>query len=348
MGRCTVPGTTEASFEGGLLETSCVSGLAKSVVLTHTRSGNWRLGFALALITSLFWGLLPIALKLLLVAMDPLTITWYRFAVASLALGLFLGLKRRLPFPLFLDLGGWISLSICILGLTSNFVLYVFGLSHATPTVTQVVIQLSPLFLLLGGVLILGERFTALQWSGFVTLVGGMLLFFNRRLPELAHLSAGVGLGVLLLVLAALVWAAYALAQTYLLRSLAPEQILFLLYSAAVALLFPPVKFATLLGLTTLQFGLLAFCCANTLIAYGAFAEALGRWEVSRVSAVISTAPLFTLFGMRLLEVFAPGSTASEELDGLSVLGALAVVTGSSLCALGSRGPAARREEVRP
>lgn len=306
--------------------------------MTHTTSGNWRLGFALALTTSLFWGLLPIALKLLLAAMDPLTITWYRFAVASLALGLFLKLKHRLPMPLTLDRGGWVLLGICILGLTSNFVLYVLGLSRASPTVTQVVIQLSPLCLLLGGLVVFHERFTALQWSGFAVLVGGMLLFFNRRLPELAHVSGGVGLGVLLLVIAAILWAAYALAQKHLLRSLASEQLLFLLYSAAVALLFPPVKFATVLDLTTLQLGLLAFCCANTLVAYGAFAEAIGHWEVSRVSAVISTAPLFTLLGMRLVEFFAPGLMAPEVLNGLSVLGALAVVAGSCLCALGSRG----------
>jgi drug/metabolite transporter (DMT)-like permease len=314
-----------------------VSRPAKPGLLKNTTSGNWRVGFALALTTALFWGLLPIALKLLLVGMDPVTITWYRFAVASMALGLFLKLRRRLPIPLTLDRSAWVSLGICVLGLTGNFVLYILGLSRASPTVTQVVIQLSPLLLLLGGLVVFRERFTPLQWSGFVVLVAGMLLFFNRRLPELAHVSSGVGLGVLLLVIAALLWAAYALAQKHLLRSLASEQILFLLYSAAVVLLFPPVKFSAILDLTRPQFGLLAFCCANTLIAYGAFVEALGHWEVSRVSAVISTAPLFTLLGMRLLELLSPGLMIPEELNGFSVLGALGVVVGSSLCALGSR-----------
>jgi drug/metabolite transporter (DMT)-like permease len=305
--------------------------------LTQTTGGNWRVGFALALTTALFWGLLPIALKLLLAGMDPLTITWYRFAVASLALGTFLTTRHRLPVPLSLDRGGWLSLGICILGLTGNFVLYVLGLSLASPTVTQVVAQLSPLFLLLGGLCVYRERFSALQWTGFMVLVGGLVLFFNRRLPELAHVSGGVGLGVLLLVIAAILWAAYALAQKHLLRSLTSEQVLFLLYCAAVALLLPPAKFATILGLTIAQLGLLAFCSANTLIAYGAFAEALGHWEVSRVSAVLSTAPLFTLVGMRLVERFAPTSMTREELNVLSIIGALAVVAGSGLCALGSQ-----------
>jgi drug/metabolite transporter (DMT)-like permease len=171
-----------------------------------------------------------------------------------------------------------------------------------------------------------------------MVLVAGILLFFNRRLPELSHASAGVGLGVLLLIFSAILWAAYALAQRYLLRSLASEQILFLLYFAAVVLLLPMVRFASVLSLTKAQFGLLAFCCVNTLVAYGAFVEALGHWEVSRVSAVLSTAPLFTLLGMQLIEFLSPGIMKSEELNALSILGALAVVAGSCLCALGSQG----------
>jgi len=324
-----------------LREASDGASLPDPVTLTQSHGGNWRLGLVLALTTALCWGLLPIALKLLLGRMDPLTITWYRLAVAGAVLGLFLKLKHRLPVPLTLDRSSWGALGICVLGLTGNFVLYILGLSRASPTVTQVVIQLSPLLLLLGGLVVFRERFTALQWGGLLVLIGGMLLFFNRRLPELTHVSGGVGLGVMLLVIAAILWAAYGLAQKHLLRSLASEQILFLLYSAAVVLLSPPVKFATIRGLTTLQFGLLAFCCANTLVAYGAFTEALGHWEVSRVSAVISTAPLFTLLGMKLLELVTPGLMVAEELNRLSVLGALAVVAGSSLCALGSRAAAA-------
>jgi drug/metabolite transporter (DMT)-like permease len=82
---------------------------------------------------------------------------------------------------------------------------------------------------------------------------------------------------------------------------------------------------------------MLLFCCANTLIGYGAFAEALEHWEISRVSAVLSLAPLITLTGMWLVEYLFPGVVEPEGLNTLSILGALLVVAGSALSALGAR-----------
>ena len=77
-----------------------------------------------------------------------------------------------------------------------------------------------------------------------------------------------------------------------------------------------------------------AFCCANTLAAYGAFVEALYYWDVSRVSAVIATAPLFTLGAMWFVEWMGLGIVPPEGLNALSVAGALMVVAGSIACAL--------------
>jgi drug/metabolite transporter (DMT)-like permease len=82
---------------------------------------------------------------------------------------------------------------------------------------------------------------------------------------------------------------------------------------------------------------MLVFSCANTLIAYGAFAEALQHWEASRIGALLSLAPVFTLIGMRAVQAAAPGFAPPEQLNVWSVLGALMVVAGSAMCALGSR-----------
>jgi drug/metabolite transporter (DMT)-like permease len=83
---------------------------------------------------------------------------------------------------------------------------------------------------------------------------------------------------------------------------------------------------------------LLVFACLNTVLAYGAFAEALVHWEASRVSAVISTTPLITLGVMWFLGKSASGLVAPERLSTLSVTGAVFVVIGSMLAALGRKG----------
>ena len=161
-------------------------------------------------------------------------------------------------------------------------------------------------------------------------------LFFNLRLPELIH-SSGLGRGVVLLIIGALVWGVYGLAQKRLLRWMSPQQILLLIYLGAGILLLPLTTPGDVRHLTRLQYWMLGFCCINTLAAYGAFAEGLKRWEVSRFSAVLSTSPLFTVAGMWIVGKFAPNLVAPEHLNMLSVAGTLLVVAGSATCALARR-----------
>jgi len=304
----------------------------------HTDTGRWQLGFTMSLTTAVLWGMLPIALKVVLTGMDVYTIIWWRFAVSMLGLGAFLVWQGQFPRLRGTRRNAWVALAVALVTLLGNYVLYLVALDHTTPSVAQVVIQLAPLLLLLGGVFVVGDRFVPLQWLGFFVLVVGMLLFFNNRLPELARPTEGLGLGVALMVAAAIAWAIYGLAQKYLLTSFTSRQVLWMLYAGATIVLMPAATPAAVLDLDGLQLWMLGFCCANTLVAYGAFGEALHHWDVSRVSAVISTAPLFTIASMWLVDWLGWDLLAPEGLNALSIIGALAVVAGSMMSALAARG----------
>ena len=82
---------------------------------------------------------------------------------------------------------------------------------------------------------------------------------------------------------------------------------------------------------------MLAFAGLNTIIAYGSFGFAMTHWEASRVSAVITVAPLLTLLFVFLSNVLYPGFIQTEPLDWLNWLGAVFVVGGSTLAAMGNR-----------
>lgn len=302
----------------------------------HKLSGRWKLGLGLAVVTALSWGLLPIALAMVLNTVDAYTITWFRFLTATLGLGIILSAVGRLPKLGAIDGRGWTVLFVALVGLLGNFVLYLVALTYASPTINQVVTQLSPILLMLGGIVVFHERFSVRQWIGFALLLVGLPLFFNRRLPELLHVHAGLGHGVALLVLASFVWSTYGLAQKVLLRRLQAQQVLVLLYLGSTLTLLPFSHPGRILQVNTLQGWMLAFACANTVVAYGAFAEALRHWEASRVGATLTLTPLFTMAGMWVLEHTAPGLVKPEQLNGLSVLGAMIVVAGSMLCALGN------------
>lgn len=302
-----------------------------------SRATGPRTGLMLSVLTACMWGVLPIALKLALEKLDAYTITFWRLASAALLLGVVLAWQQRLPRWSVLDRRSGLLLVIATLGLLANFVLYLVALDHTSPSIAQIVIQIAPLMLLLGGVFLLRERFVPQQWAGFVVLGAGLLLFFNERLPELARPREGLGFGVALLLAASVTWASYGLAQKQLLARLSVRQILWVIFTACAILLAPFAQWRPVLALGPVHAWALAFCCANSLVAYMSFAEALRHWEVSRVSAVIATAPLVTVAAMWLLERAVPGVLDAEGLNATSVIGALCVVAGSMISALANR-----------
>lgn len=300
----------------------------------HVTTGRWRLGFFLSAITALLWGLLPIALKGLLDLMDPYTIIWYRLMVSFVFLFLFITRKHGIPSPLKLRAPLIYLLIICSLALCGNYILYILGLGRINPSAATIVIQLSSVFMLMGSLLFFKERFSSTQWTGFIVLVAGMILFFNDKIDQLLYQMTNYTTGVLLIGFAAASWAVYALTQKQLLTAFPSEKIMIFIYLSGVLLFFPFAEPLKLLELNLIGLLLLCFCAFNTLFAYGCFAEALDHWESSRVVMVTSTTPLITVAGMKLYAFFFPGSINPEHLNLWSIAGAALVVSGSMLSSL--------------
>jgi drug/metabolite transporter (DMT)-like permease len=321
-----------------MLRAVAACGRRRSGTPVHQVSGRWKLGFALALATSALWGTLPIALKVAVERVDPQTVTWLRFSVSAAVLGLVLASRRTLPALGPLTRIDWTLLAISLAGLVGNYLTFLHALRYLSPTVNQVLIQLAPMFLLFGGVALFHERLHTAQRLGIAALVIGLLLFFNQRLAHLDTQSAGFALGVGLLVIAALSWAVYGLAQKLLLRTLGSQQILLIMYAGAAVMLAPLAHPSELAQVSPRHIVALLYSSANTVLSYGAFVAALEHWEVSRVSAVLATAPIFTVIAASLSERLWPGMVPLEPLNALSLAGALVVVAGSISSALGSRG----------
>ena len=87
--------------------------------------------------------------------------------------------------------------------------------------------------------------------------------------------------------------------------------------------------------LSALQALALLYCCLNMVLGYGAFTEALRVWQAAKVSAVIALAPIFTILSMQVAVHGWPQLFASSELNTLAYVGALVVVAGSMMTALG-------------
>ena len=299
----------------------------------HTASGRWQLGLGLAISTAFLWATLPVALKLVLRELDALTLTWFRFAFAAVGLGIWLGWRGRLGQLRGLGGRDRVLLGVAAIMLIGNYVLYLMGLDHTTPANAQLIIQLAPLLMALGGILIFRERFLPAQWLGLVAVAIGLLGFFNDQ--RSAH--AGQGnylLGATLIVLAAVVWAIYSLAQKQLLMRLSSPVVLWVIYLAAAVLLLPTADLPRLSALGGWAWVALIYCALNTLAAYGAFAEALAHWEASRVSAILALTPLLTWLCVETAHALWPGLVAAERIGLWGWIGALCVVAGAASVSL--------------
>jgi drug/metabolite transporter (DMT)-like permease len=300
----------------------------------HQASGRWQLGLLLALCTTACWSTLPVVLKLTLEQVDPYTLTWFRFLVAFV---LMLGwLRARNGLSALRGLTGRhrLLLLVAALGLIGNYVFYLLGVQHTSPANAQLLIQLAPLLMAVGGIVVFGERFNTGQWLGLTVIVGGLSLFFADRLGH-DTLPAGRYLwGSALVIVAGIVWAAYALAQKQLLLRLSSPLILCVIYGVATLLLWPLATPSALLEIDALHWALLIYAALNTLAAYGCFAEALAHWEASRVSAIIATTPLLCIVTVEVVHALWPQAISPEALGTLGWTGAGLVVAGSTLASL--------------
>jgi drug/metabolite transporter (DMT)-like permease len=306
-------------------------------VARHQASGRFGLGLALASSTMVLWGVLPLILQGVLAVLDAVTITWFRFTFATLALVPWLVLRGQLPRLRALGGRQLLLLGAATVFLAANYIAYLLGLDRTNAPSAQVLIQAAPLLLALGGIFVFREHFARLQWIGLGVLVLGMGGFFASQLRALAGDLDRYLSGAALIAVASVTWAIYGLAQKQLLLWLPSQAIMFCIYAGSALIFAVGAEPASLLQLDASGWLLLLFAAANTLIAYGTFAAALEHWEASRVSAVLALTPLATLGFTALAAALWPGLVDARSVSPSALGGAAAVVAGSLLVALGRR-----------
>lgn len=294
-------------------------------------------GFAMALLTALMWGVLPVVFTLLRGGPDVIAVTWIRFAFSAVVVGLFLWQRGQLPALAAWRRRDWLVLLFAVFFLAGNFILYLLGLELISPEATVIVIQLAPFILMFGSVFIYGEHFAAIEWLGAAVLFIGLGLFFNERLGLLLQALTAETLGIVYMLLAAISWGIYGLLQKLLLRKTGSVQLTLLMYAGGALLLLPVSSASSLLGMDALQTGAVLFGCLNMVIGYGAFTEALRVWQGAKVSAVIAIAPIITILAMHVAVWLWPAYFTSSGLNLWAYVGAALVVGGSMLAALGKQ-----------
>lgn len=152
----------------------------------------------------LAWGLVWPVNKVLLESLSPFWLMALRSALATVALFAIAGVRGRLAPPPRADLP--VVLSITLLHMIGFGVLAAWGL-QTVPTGRSVVLAYTtPLWVVPGAALFLGESLTARRLTGVVVGMLGLLVLFNPLAFDWTSREALLGNGAILL--AALLWAA--------------------------------------------------------------------------------------------------------------------------------------------
>ena len=136
-------------------------------------------GIFFASMTALLWGFLPIALKIAVEEVNPVTVSWIRFVVAFLVL--FLIFVIRSPKSLSIIKNPPWMLIIASVGLALNYVAYIAGVKLTSPSNAQVIIQVAPIFLALIGLVVFKEKISTVQGAGLVLAVMGFTFFMETN-----------------------------------------------------------------------------------------------------------------------------------------------------------------------
>lgn len=301
---------------------------------THAISGRRAYGFSLALLACVIWGLFPIAAKSVLLELDVHTVNFYRFALAGALLLPFMYSRRQLDIlKRSREPNVRMRMFLCAALLIANYFFYANGVKRVTPEGTQILIQLATILLLLSGVFFFGEVFTGRQWLGCAVFVIGLVAFFHPRILIMLEGVDSYGIGMGLIVLAAVSWTSYAILQKQLLSHMTSSQVMIVIYLLGTAAFLPFAHPAQISSLDTSTILVLVFCGASTVLGAGSFAEALAHLEASRVSAVLATLPLFTVGFMWFFSQWPQFSIEAEPMTPGTVAGAVLVVFGALMVA---------------
>jgi drug/metabolite transporter (DMT)-like permease len=279
--------------------------------------------------TVFLWGVLAIFLKFSLQTLSVHTIIWFRFMFSFLFLAVYFAIRS--PKTLIILKTPPILGILAGLALAGNYYGFTIGVDLTSPSNVQILIQLSPLMVAIVGVVYFKEKLSRIQKTGFLIAFLGFILFYQDQISNLIVTQDAYFKGNLWVIFAAVSWAIYAVCQKLLLRMWTPLQTNLLIYIVASLFFFPKMDLHELVLLSWINWAVLIFMGANTLIAYGALSEALKVLPANQVSAIIVLNPLITLAVAAVLSRMHVTWMDPENITALGYAGSLLLLAGVGL-----------------
>ena len=176
--------------------TATTASVSRSAPLTRGQA------YGLLALVVFIWGANWPTMKMGLHHITPLWFAAARFWMGSLCLFAVLAFRGRLAWPSRRDLPVLLSVGLTQMALFQPTVN--FGLNHVAAGRAAVLVYTTPLWVVPGAMLFLGEKIGALKWVGVALGCLGVAVLFNPF--GLDWTNRDVAIGSLLLMFAAMIW----------------------------------------------------------------------------------------------------------------------------------------------
>lgn len=299
--------------------------------LFKSKMQNHLKGILYATFTALLWGVLAIVLKIIDKDLEPATIVWFRFFIAFGGLAAWQAVKNPSSFKLMAKPP--LLLIIATLGLSWNYISFMMGIRHTTPSNAQLFIQTGPILLTVAGIVFFKERITILQTAGFAVAIIGVAFFYRDQLLAFFDAKQEYNLGVIYIFTSAMAWAIYAVLQKKLVMKYNIESLNLFIFGLPVLLYAPFINLGPLLHVSWVTWVLLLFVGLNTLFSYTFLSVALKNTDASKVSIIIIMNPIITFICMDIFTRLDVSWIQHERFSMMSVVGAGLVIVGAILVA---------------
>jgi drug/metabolite transporter (DMT)-like permease len=293
---------------------------------------NHSKGILYACITAVMWGVLAIALKLMLNDLDPASVVFVRFSIAFIFL--FLIHLIREPASLRIFYHPPLLLPVAAIFLAYNYYGFIVGLKFTSPASSQVFIQIGPVCFAMGGILFFHEIISKRQLVGFLLLIVGFALYYYEQVHGHAEHGRFFSQGILWLLSGGVSWSAFALIQKKLLKNYKASDLNLFIYGFCALLFLPFFNFHAVSGLSIAAWSNLVFLGLNTLIAYNCFALAMQYTDANKISVIVTLNPVLTFVLMYFLGVFQVSWIAAEHFTLLTLSGAFIALVGALMVVL--------------
>ena len=227
-----------------------------------------------------------VAVKISVNQIDPITLAFLRFAIASPLMLVFLILSNQSKRIKRKDVPSIITLALT--GVTLLYILQFYGIKFTTASNAGVLVNANVVFIAILSAIFLKEKMNLMKLGGIIFGFGGAAIIVSN------NFSFNFNLGNILVLLSALSWAIYSIVGKKLLEEY--DEMVITTYAFILGTLFflPFIHFPKSISpISWMSILYLAILCS--VFGYAAWYKALKEMEASKVAIYLTLIPLFSI-----------------------------------------------------